>query len=254
MTYASLVVSALAAVLAAAGGRWLLPATLVLVVSGLLDNLDGAVAVMTGRTTRWGYVLDSVVDRLSDLLYLVALVAVGAPLELAAMCGALVFLLEYSRARAGNAGGDEVGAVTVAERPTRVIVVAAALLAGGVAPGSADTLATVGVAVLAGLTVVGLVQLLPALKRSLPTSSVDAGDEHGDIVEAGRELLHERVGEPLGPCRSGRLHERGERLQADVEARCAGPRPGRRCRARRGRPGAGPRPGRPARCPAARRA
>ena len=167
VTYASLVVSALAAVLAATGGRWLLLATLVLVVSGLLDNLDGAVAVMTGRTTRWGYVLDSVVDRLSDLLYLVALVAVGAPLELAALCGALVFLLEYSRARAGNAGGDEVGAVTVAERPTRVIVVAAALLAGGIAPAAADTLATVGVAVLAALTVVGLVQLMPALKRSL---------------------------------------------------------------------------------------
>lgn len=168
VTYASLVVSGGAAALAATGGRWLLLATLVLVVSGMLDNLDGAVAVMTGRTTRWGYVLDSVVDRLSDLLYLVALVAVGAPLELAALCGALVFLLEYSRARAGNAGGDEVGVVTIAERPTRVIVVAAALLAGGLLPGSADELATTGVAVLTALTVVGLAQLLPALKRSLP--------------------------------------------------------------------------------------
>lgn len=168
VTYGSLVVSALAAGLAALGGRWLLLATLVLVVSGLLDNLDGAVAVLTGRTTRWGYVLDSVVDRLSDLLYLVALVAVGAPVELAALCGALVFLMEYSRARAGNAGGDEVGAVTIAERPTRVIVVAAALLAAGVLPGSADDLATVGVAVLTALTAVGLVQLLPALRRSLP--------------------------------------------------------------------------------------
>lgn len=168
VTYGSLVVSALAAALAALGGRWLLLATLVLVVSGLLDNLDGAVAVLTGRTTRWGYVLDSVVDRLSDLLYLVALVLVGAPVELAAACGALVFLLEYSRARAGNAGGDEVGTVTIAERPTRVIVVAAALLAGGVLPGSAGDLATVGVAVLTALTAVGLVQLLPALRRSLP--------------------------------------------------------------------------------------
>lgn len=168
VTYGSLVVSALAAGLAALGGRWLLLATLVLVVSGLLDNLDGAVAVLTGRTTRWGYVLDSVVDRLSDLLYLVALVAVGAPVELAALCGALVFLLEYSRARAGNAGGDEVGAVTIAERPTRVIVVAAALLAGGLLPGSADDLATAGVGVLAALTAAGLGQLLPALRRSLP--------------------------------------------------------------------------------------
>lgn len=168
VTYGSLVVSALAAGLAALGGRWLLLATLALVVSGLLDNLDGAVAVLTGRTTRWGYVLDSVVDRLSDLLYLVALVAVGAPVELAALCGALVFLLEYSRARAGNAGGDDVGAVTIAERPTRVIVVAATLLAGGVLPVWAGDLAAAGVTVLTALTAVGLVQLLPALRRSLP--------------------------------------------------------------------------------------
>ena len=168
VTYASVVVSAGAVVLAALGGRWLLLATLVLVLSGLMDNLDGAVAVLTGRTTRWGYVLDSLVDRVSDLLYLAALVAVGAPVELAALCGALILLLEYSRARAGNAGGDEVGAVTIAERPTRVIAVAAALLAGGLLPASAAALATAGVAVLAGLTAIGLAQLLPALRRSLP--------------------------------------------------------------------------------------
>lgn len=167
VTYGSLVVAALAAALAAAGGRWLLPATVALVLSGLLDNLDGAVAVLTGRTSRWGYVLDSLVDRVSDLLYLVALVAVGAPVELAALCGALVLLLEYSRARTGSAGGDPVGVVTVAERPTRVIVVAAALLAGGLLVGSADDLATAGVGVLTGLTAVGLVQLLPTLRRSL---------------------------------------------------------------------------------------
>ena len=37
-------------------------------VSGIVDNLDRAVAVMSGRTTRWGYVLDSVVDRIADVL------------------------------------------------------------------------------------------------------------------------------------------------------------------------------------------
>ena len=42
------------------------------------------------------------------------------------------FLLEYLRARAGNAGGDEVGRVTVAERPTRVILLSASIHFSGV--------------------------------------------------------------------------------------------------------------------------
>lgn len=167
LTVSSLGVALAVVALAGVGGRWLLLATWVLVASGLLDNLDGAVAVLQRRTSRWGYVLDSVVDRCSDALYLVALVLVGAPLELAVGCGFLLFLLEYARARAGNAGGDEVGVVTMAERPTRVIVLAASLLAGGVLVSSAATLATTGVAVLALMTLVALVQLLAVLRRQL---------------------------------------------------------------------------------------
>ena len=57
-----------------------------------------------------------IVDRCSDVVWVLAAVAVGCPLELAlaVVCG--VFLLEYLRARAGNAGFGEVGTVTVAER------------------------------------------------------------------------------------------------------------------------------------------
>ena len=57
----------------------MLLAVVLVVVSGLLDGLDGAVAVLTDRATRWGHVLDSLVDRCSDGLYLVALWLVGAP-------------------------------------------------------------------------------------------------------------------------------------------------------------------------------
>ena len=41
-------------------------AALLVGASGLLDNLDGAVAVLSGRTSRWGFVLDSGCDRLAD--------------------------------------------------------------------------------------------------------------------------------------------------------------------------------------------
>jgi Asp-tRNA(Asn)/Glu-tRNA(Gln) amidotransferase A subunit family amidase len=67
-----LTIAALAAALAAvplAGiDGWVGPAAAAaaVVVSGLLDALDGAVAVQAGRTTRVGFVLDSVLDRLAD--------------------------------------------------------------------------------------------------------------------------------------------------------------------------------------------
>jgi phosphatidylglycerophosphate synthase len=152
---------------ASAGGHWPVAAGWVLAVSGLFDTLDGCVAVLEQRTTRWGYVLDSTVDRVVDVLHLAAVVAVGAPLELAVAVGVGLFLLEYVRARAGNAGGDDVGTVTVGERPVRVIFCAASLLAAGVLVGQAGLVATVGLGVLAGFTAVGLVQLLVAVRRQL---------------------------------------------------------------------------------------
>jgi hypothetical protein len=66
LTAWGVLVSAAVAAVAAAGGRWPLAAVGIVVLAGLLDNLDGAVAILSGRTTRWGYVLDSLADRLSD--------------------------------------------------------------------------------------------------------------------------------------------------------------------------------------------
>ena len=91
--------------------------------------------MLEDRQTSWGFVLDSVVDRCSDVVWVLAAVAVGCPVELALAVVVAVFLLEYLRARAGNAGFDEVGVVTVAERPTRVIVLAPTLAVCGLVAG-----------------------------------------------------------------------------------------------------------------------
>ncbi len=136
-------------------------AAAMILVSAVLDALDGSVALLQGRPTRWGYVLDSVVDRLVDGLVLGALVVAGAPPGLAVGCGALVVLLEYTRARAGNAGGSEVGTVTVAERPVRLLVPVSGLLLA--AP-------TAALWVLTALTGAGLVQLLIAVRAQLAKS------------------------------------------------------------------------------------
>lgn len=167
VTLLGLVVSAAAVGLAWLGGRWLVAAAAVVAASALVDNLDGAVAVMTRRTTRWGYVLDSVVDRLSDSLYLVALWLVGAPGWLCVLAGLVMGLHEYTRARAGAAGMDEIGVVTVWERPTRVIVTAMFLLGAGLYVPTAAGWATAGAAAWLTLGLVGLGQLLVVVRRRL---------------------------------------------------------------------------------------
>jgi CDP-diacylglycerol--glycerol-3-phosphate 3-phosphatidyltransferase len=167
VTVLGAVVSGVVAWLAALGGRWLLAAAAVVVLSGLIDNLDGAVAVMTDRVTRWGYVLDSVVDRISDALYLLALWLAGAPAGVCVGAGVLMGLQEYARARAGAAGMDEVGVVTVAERPTRVIVTAMFLLGAGWYVDASASWATWGAWAWVGLGAVGLLQLLVVVRRRL---------------------------------------------------------------------------------------
>jgi len=167
VTLAGLLVTGAAADLAWVGGGWALVGGLVVVVSGLLDNVDGAVAVMTGRDSRFGSVLDSVADRVGDGLYVLALWLVGAPAGLAVLAGSLTLLQEYARARAGAVGMSEIGVVTVAERPTRVIVTAGTLAVAGLLPDRAAHAGLVGALVWTALGAVGLVQLLVVARRRL---------------------------------------------------------------------------------------
>ncbi len=167
LTISSIWLAAAAFVPADIGGRWAILAGWVLVASGLFDTLDGCVAVLEDRTTRWGYVLDSAADRVNESIYLAAAVSVGAPIELAIGCGFLFFFLEYVRARAGNAGGDEVGRVTVAERPNRVIFLAASIFLGGVFLAHRELVATTGMALITAMTLLGVGQLLVAVRRQL---------------------------------------------------------------------------------------
>ncbi|MCK0174205.1 CDP-alcohol phosphatidyltransferase family protein [Mycolicibacterium sp. F2034L] len=157
---------------AVAGPHWPALAVGLIVAAGVLDGLDGAVALRTGRARPLGAVVDAVADRLGDVVLAAVLAALGAPLVWVLPAIALVLLHEYARARAQAAGMPGVGAVTVAERPTRLIIVGIA--AAGVAvwpagmPGPgwdwAGALAVTWIAV----GVVGGVQLLVGVRRSIP--------------------------------------------------------------------------------------
>ncbi|SNS07170.1 CDP-diacylglycerol--glycerol-3-phosphate 3-phosphatidyltransferase [Geodermatophilus saharensis] len=159
---------------ALAGGGWLVAAGLLVGLSGLLDSLDGALALAGGRASRRGYVLDSAVDRLTEAGYATALWAAGAPGWLAAAFGALCWLPDYLRARAGQAGVAETGSISVWERPTRVAMTGFTVGGAGiVAVTGLDQLAGPGAVVTAGTAVgcllglVGTAQLGVSLRRAL---------------------------------------------------------------------------------------
>ena len=167
VTAGGLLLAVLVLVPAAAGDRWLLLAVAVVVLSAVLDGVDGTVAILSGRTTRWGYVLDSVCDRVADACYLTALWLAGAPGPLCAAAGTVVLLLEYLRARAAAAGMSEVGVITVAERPTRVIITAMFLLGAGLYPSAAGEWAAAGASATLTLGLVGVAQLVRVVRRRL---------------------------------------------------------------------------------------
>ncbi len=165
---AGVVVAAGAVVVA---GRWALVALVLVVATGVLDGLDGAVALRTGRVRPLGAVVDAVADRLTDLCLVLVLFVLGAPAWWCAGLAAAVLLHEYARARAQGVGMPSAGAITVAERPTRLIVVAIACAGTGFAPGGTPVTgwswAVVSVLIWAGCAVVGLGQLVAGIRREL---------------------------------------------------------------------------------------
>jgi len=111
---------------------YLLVAGLVVLIAGFFDILDGALARRTNQVTRFGAVLDSTLDRLSEAVLLFGILVfyageqsiAGILLVGAALIGSP--LVSYIRARAETLGLEcQLGLFTRAER---VIVLASGLL------------------------------------------------------------------------------------------------------------------------------
>jgi CDP-diacylglycerol--glycerol-3-phosphate 3-phosphatidyltransferase len=105
-----------------ATGHLLIGGVLVL-LAGLFDMLDGALARSTGGTTKLGGFVDSVSDRLSETALFAALIVLytsrgsleGVILSIVALAGA--YLTSYLRARAEGLGLEcRVGLFTRGER------------------------------------------------------------------------------------------------------------------------------------------
>ncbi len=104
-------------------------APLILVISLICDGVDGSLAIITRQFSKWGALLDSVVDRLTEVFWVLALYSLGVDSKILITVLILASTQEYLRARAGGVGLKQVGVVTVAERPVRASFIFIALVA-----------------------------------------------------------------------------------------------------------------------------
>jgi CDP-diacylglycerol--glycerol-3-phosphate 3-phosphatidyltransferase len=110
----------------------LFAAGFVVLVAGFFDMLDGALARTTNRVTRFGSVLDSTLDRLSEAILLLGILVIytqGQQVAESLLVGVALLgslMVSYARARIEALGIEcRVGLFT---RPERVIILALGLL------------------------------------------------------------------------------------------------------------------------------
>ena len=166
------------AAIAAANQAWVLAGILV-IVFGIFDLFDGALARATGQATPFGAFLDSTLDRTGEGLVLAGVAygcaVAGFPLGVGLAVGAIAFasVVTYARAKAEAIGirGD----VGIAPRSERLVVLAAGLvltgLLGGVRPldlaTAGDWALVVSLGLIAAASAITVVQRIIHVKRQL---------------------------------------------------------------------------------------
>jgi CDP-diacylglycerol--glycerol-3-phosphate 3-phosphatidyltransferase len=139
----------------------LFAAGVVVLVAGFFDILDGALARRTNQTTRFGALLDSTLDRLSEAVLLLSILVLyllknQLTVEILLVCLALIgsLLVSYIRARAESLDLEcQVGLFT---RGERVIVLAIGLL-----------LSQIDYALITALSIIVLFSFITATQRVL---------------------------------------------------------------------------------------
>lgn len=136
---------AIVAAIAAAQQAWL-AAGLLVVLGGVFDLFDGALARATGTASKLGAFMDSVFDRAGEGIVYVGIAAgcaaasfdLGTSLSASAMAAS--FMVSYVRAKSESLGytpGSRMASVGLAPREVRIVILTVGLVLAGAAGGIA---------------------------------------------------------------------------------------------------------------------
>lgn len=160
------------------GGQWLAWGAVTVAFFALSDMLDGNMARLSGKSSRFGAFLDSLMDRVSDTAIFAGLAWAfweASPLTAAGAIAALAVgtFVPYARARAAAVGVD--ASRGLAERSDRLAIAGVATLAVGLGAPVSILTATLWVLV-----------LLAAITTVQRTLAVLKADRAGTTVEFGQ--------------------------------------------------------------------
>ena len=137
---------AILAGIAAARQAWL-AAGLLVVVGGVFDLFDGALARFAGKVTKLGAFYDSVFDRWGEGVVYVGIIwgtlemGLWRPIILTAAAAVSAFMVSYTRAKSESLGftsGTRMANVGLAPREVRIAILTIGLIAAGLLPGFAE--------------------------------------------------------------------------------------------------------------------
>jgi len=187
---------AVVAAVAAARQAWAVAAVLV-IVGGVFDLFDGALARATNRVSRVGAFLDSVFDRAGEsVLFLgIAVACVGAGFDpgavLATAAMAASFMVGYTRAKSESLGftpGTGMANIGLAPREVRLVLVTIGLLLTAIAGGIVTPIDVAGLTdlrwwagrpALAGtLALVAVLATITTIQRILHVVRQPSTEEH----------------------------------------------------------------------------
>jgi CDP-diacylglycerol--glycerol-3-phosphate 3-phosphatidyltransferase len=169
VTLIGLVIAGSGAYMIAIGQWW--GAGLIVLFAGVFDMFDGALARATGKASDFGALLDSTIDRVSEAVVLLGLLAyylstdddLGSILVYVALVGSI--MVSYMRARSEGLGIEcKVGVMT---RPERVAAVGIGLIVGHWLP----------IVVLVVLGAIGTLTTVTAIHRLVHTSRMIANED-----------------------------------------------------------------------------
>jgi phosphatidylglycerophosphate synthase len=90
-----------------------------LILSLFADGVDGSIAVISKKNSKFGALLDAIIDKVAELFWILTLHKIGVEIRYLILVLLLALTQEYLRSRSSGVGLNELGVVTIAERPVR---------------------------------------------------------------------------------------------------------------------------------------